>query len=415
MIHVLHRSWPAVGLVTLVLCVAGCGDSVSAPEDPGGEDPVTGLTGLVSIGSGMEHTCVVNDQGRVFCWGSNTMGQLGVGNFGPAPDTLPLQVAQGGQMFSSVQGGADHTCALTPTREIWCWGSDARRQLGYMTSEAMETCQGVSCLPFPRSVIDGTRFGTYTTGYGYTCVGTSLGTLMCWGDNRMGQSGSGGLLPQHDFAWPVTGQHFGRLLVAGDAHTCVVEMEGATLCWGDNQYGQLGMTGECGEYEGVCPTPRLVEGTPLFTGLAAGGGHSCGWDAAGTASCWGRGSDGALGDGTTTAHPTPTLVATSVRFSHISAGGRHSCGISTSGEIYCWGANDRGQLGLGSGGSAQATTPTRIEGSQTFSDVSAGKNHTCAITTAGSAYCWGANDRGQLGNGTTTDRFAPGPVSGVGG
>jgi len=410
-----HTPFRVVGLVTLVLCVASCGDSVSAPDDPPGDEPATGLTGLVAIGSGMAHSCAVNDVGRVYCWGSNTMGQLGAGNSGSLPDLFPVEVAQGGQMFSSVQLGADHTCALTPTREIWCWGSDERRQLGYLTSEAMETCSGISCLTFPRSVIDGTRFGTYTTGHGYTCVGTSLGTLMCWGDNRMGQVGSGVLWPQYDYAWPVAGQHFGREIVAGDAHTCVVEIDGPTLCWGDNQHGQLGTTGECSVFEGPCPIPMVVDGSHLFAGLTAGGGHSCGWDASGAAFCWGRGSDGSLGDGTSTTRLTPTAVGTSVRFSAMTAGGRHTCGLSTSGEVYCWGANEHGQLGLGSGGPAQASVPTRIDGSETYQEISAGTNHTCAITTGGEAYCWGGNDRGQLGDGTTADRHAPGPVAAVGG
>lgn len=114
-----------------------------------------------------------------------------------------------------------------------------------------------------------------------------------------------------------------------------------------------------------------------------------------------------------------TLVATSgtlagaitvpfdvrLTFATVSVGEMHSCGVTTAGKAYCWGANGNGQLGDGT--ATNRTSPVAVVGGLTFSTVSAGRNHTCGTTTGSATYCWGSNDAGQLGDGTTTTRTSP--------
>jgi len=403
-----------IGASLGALLAGACGGGPATPGDIPADTTAQNapLSDIVQVAAGETHTCAVNTVGRVFCWGSNTAGQLGNGSWGDAPEPRPLRVAQGTEAFSAVDPGGEHTCALTPGREIWCWGSDAVRQLGYMTSDPEEMCGAVTCFTFPRSVIAGTRFRTFATGYDYTCAGSSLGTLYCWGSNRMAQLGLGGISDVQQYAWPVTGQHLFDFVVAGDAHTCGVALDGVTYCWGDNASGQVGNTSDCSVGD-ACMSPTVIATGGPFVAMALGASHTCGLRADGTALCWGSGRDGALGTGDRTDRAEPTPVQTEIHFARLAAGGNHTCGLSLAGAAYCWGAGDRGQLGAKSAGSAGSAVPLPVSSTLTFSDIAAGAGHTCAVGTDGHVYCWGANDRGQLGDGSTSDRSAPAEVVGA--
>jgi alpha-tubulin suppressor-like RCC1 family protein len=119
-----------------------------------------------------------------------------------------------------------------------------------------------------------------------------------------------------------------------------------------------------------------------------------------------------LGDNSNTAHLVPTAVSTSVVFATISAGASHTCGLSTDNVAYCWGSNAEGQLGTGALNDPPAKTPTAVAGGLKFLSISAGSRHTCALDLSYHGYCWGNNDYGTLGDGTTTKRAAPTAVIG---
>ena len=156
-------------------------------------------------------------------------------------------------------------------------------------------------------------------------------------------------------------------------------------------------------------TPPPAELT--FATVDAGVDHTCGVTTSGDAYCWGDNSYGELGDGTIdTTRTTPVLVSGGLRFAAVSAGKNHTCGMTTGGNAYCWGENFYGQLGDGT--TTDRVTPRLVSGGLTFATVSAERDHTCGVTTSGVAYCWGWNSSGQLGNGTTTDRNTPVRVSG---
>src|SRR5437773_1613087 len=165
----------------------------------------------------------------------------------------------------------------------------------------------------------------------------------------------------------------------------------------------------------------------LATALAAGGAHACGLSSAGATYCWGDNFYGQLGDGTATSSSIPVAVAGGLSFSALAAGRYHTCGLTNAGSAYCWGGNYVGQLGAGSayywggdhvgqpgGGSTTSGAPPRpVAAGRGFCAAGAGGGgHTCGLTMAGAAYCWGGNHIGQLGDGSTTLSSIPVAVSG---
>ncbi|HEX6559145.1 MAG TPA: hypothetical protein VF021_06765, partial [Longimicrobiales bacterium] len=195
---------------------------------------------------------------------------------------------------------------------------------------------------------------------------------------------------------------------AGYFQSCGLATDGRAYCWGMNDFGTLG--------DGTLVTrtrPAAVATTKRFTTLDTGAGHSCALTAQGEAFCWGRNDEGQVGDGTFQDRNTPVAVLTDLRFQSISAGHAHSCALTASGEAYCWGDDIRGQLGDGPGtGVTKSALPVRVQIATPLKSMIAGYYQSCALTTAGQAYCWGANESGQDGDGSTTNRDVPTLVQG---
>jgi alpha-tubulin suppressor-like RCC1 family protein len=196
-------------------------------------------------------------------------------------------------------------------------------------------------------------------------------------------------------------------LSLGFAHTCGLTTEHRGYCWGRNSQGQLGD----GHPIWRRPNPGAVAGTLTFVQISVNEKHSCAVTSENVAYCWGWNRDGRLGDGTLTNRSTPVRVAGALLFKQVRAGWDHTCGLTTAGKAYCWGDNTFGQIGNGTAGNTKVR-PVAVRGSLFFRQVRTGRYYTCGLTAASRAFCWGYNGQAALGTGTPDDRLTPTAVAG---
>lgn len=289
-----------------------------------------GLTFLY-VSAGGAHTCGVATSGEAWCWGNNTSGQLGTGGRGldkPEPSTVL------GPRFASVSAGGLHSCGVALDEGTYCWGDNGWGQLGVGSGVTQ------SSVPVPLS--PDVPFTALTTARFHTCSITPDGTGYCWGRNSSGQLGVGSAMESSATPLAVAGGLVLTSVTAVAEHTCGVTADGAAYCWGENDAGQLGNNNP-----GVSTaTPTRVLHDAPFAQVSAGFRHTCGIDANGLAWCWGGNSSGQLGDGNDgTAAALPVPVVGGIRFAGVSAGFLHTCGVTPDGLLYCWGRNSEGQLG----------------------------------------------------------------------
>ncbi|HEY3011153.1 MAG TPA: Ig-like domain-containing protein [Gemmatimonadales bacterium] len=365
---------------------------------------------FVAFTAGGAHTCALTAEGAAYCWGRGESGQLGA----PAPSSCPLDpgvfpcalapVAVGGGLtFEQITGGGSHTCGLTVDGTAYCWGSNTSGQLGNNSTTQSQ-------VPVP--VATELHFDALDAGANHTCGVTSGGASYCWGLNDRGQLGDG-TTTNRTVPVAVSGGLAFEVLTAGGfniGHTCGVVTGGAAYCWGDNEQGQLGMGSADVDPHAL---PTAVSGGLAFVSLTAGlGRHTCGLLDTGAAYCWGENTFGALGDGSTIARAIPVPVSGGLGFTDVKAGGfiGHTCGFTDTGAAYCWGENERGQVGDGT--TIDRSLPSAVAGGLSFADLEAGFRHTCALTTSGTLYCWGSGAAGQLGINSTSQRNAPAKVLG---
>ena len=196
---------------------------------------------------------------------------------------------------------------------------------------------------------------------------------------------------------------------AGTSNTCAVTTSGGAVCWGNNSFGQLGNNSTANS---LVPVP--VSGLDSVASISVGGYHVCALTTSNNVKCWGRNDYGQLGDSSTAQRNAPVSVyQQGVAISSISAGLTHTCAVTTAGAALCWGMNSNGQVGDGS--SINQLKPVAVSGlTSGVTSISAGHSHTCATTDSGSAKCWGQNGSyGMLGNNSTSDNPRPVQVTGL--
>ena len=237
-------------------------------------------------------------------------------------------------------------------------------------------------------------------GEGFACA-VGGARLHCWGANDRGQLGNGTF---EDADEPTASLFDGQVvdLSLGEAHGCLVDDEGDIYCWGASDHGQAGQDG------GEVSAPTLVEGDGSFSGLAgvdAGTAHTCAHTSSGQVACWGANDRYQLGNQGAATHQ-PQWVSTGEAAVQVVAGNAHSCQIAAGGQARCWGDNQREQLGGGTS-SERSSSASAVIGGYNFASISASGDFTCGVSSNGPPACWGANDRGQLGMGNTTDQDVP--------
>ena len=266
----------------------------------------------------------------------------------------------------------------------------------------------------PASFVLASSIGTVTglspapvlsASHGSSCV-VNDGAVRCWGGGPLGD----GTITTQGTPVFVLGLTSGTQSVAvGYEHSCAVTSGGEVQCWGDNIYGQLG---DRTTLERVIPVD-VVDLPVGVRAVGAGVGHTCALTDAGAVKCWGWNELGQLGDGTTTDRRTPTdVVGLTSGVLAIAIGGNHSCALTDAGAVKCWGANEDGQVGDTT--TTNRSRPGTVSGLESeVRALDAGLTSSCAVTMDGSVRCWGSNQWGQLGDGGTTDRSAPVGVVGL--
>ncbi len=391
----------AVTAAGALKCWGGNYDGQLGDGTTTGRDVPTDVAGLGSaisaVAANYAHTCALTTAGGVKCWGANDEGQLGNGN--TQEQHQPVAVSGLASGAGAIAVGGTHTCARMQGGGLKCWGANDNGQVGDGTTAGRLA---------PVDVIGlGGSVSAVAAGNAHTCAVLSGGSAKCWGSNRDGQLGDG-TTTTHAAPVAVSGLSAGVTLVAaGDEHSCAVAA-GAVKCWGANHDQQLG--------DGAT-RPRLtpVGVVGLASGMAtvaAGGNHSCAVTAAGGARCWGMNSSGQLGDGSGVDHTTavtPAGLASGV--TAVATGYYFSCALTTAGGAKCWGSNSTSQLGVGA---VNTSVPNDVVGlASGVTAISVGDNHSCALTSAGGVKCWGYNYAGALGDGTTTERPLPVDVTGL--
>ena len=362
---------------------------------------VTGLlNGVQAISAGFNYTCALTMGGAVKCWGFNNSGQLGDGS--GVGRLTPVDVTGLGSGVQAIDASETHTCALTTVGGVKCWGWNNSGQLGDGSTTTRYTPVDVTGL--------GSDVQAISTGRDHTCALTIGGAVKCWGRNSDGQLGDGSTTSR---LTPVDVTGLGssvQAISAGGSFTCALTTGGGAKCWGRNSSGELGDGSFTSRLTPV-DVMGLSSGVQAITAFF----HTCALTTGGGMKCWGDNSAGQLGDGSDTRRPTPVDVsAFGSTAQGISAGWMYTCAVTMGGEAKCWGWNNSGQLGDGS--TTNRLTPVSVTGlGNDVEAVAAGYSHTCVRTVAGGANCWGLNGRGQLGDGSTTNRLTPVDVMGLGG
>jgi len=353
----------------------------------------------VVVGGGAAHTCALTTGGGVRCWGYNGYGRLGDGT---TNDSLtPVNVMGLTANAISLGGGWGHTCALMSWGGVRCWGANGSGQVGDGTSQNRYTPVNVAYL--------GSGVAQISVGLWHSCVVTTSGGVKCWGAGENGRLGDGAETVRRTPVDVVGLQSGVAAVAAGGAHTCALLHTGAVKCWGANNLGALGDGTTVHERLAPVDVVGLSAGAVAIT---AGDSHTCALMLDGSIRCWGYNGNGQLGDGTTSQRNTPvTVQANGKAFIAVAAGLGHTCALTEQHQVQCWGANGSGKLGDGS--MIDHYTPASVMGiTGDISAIGVGYPVSCARLPGGALKCWGANAYGTVGDGTTTNRLLPTDVSG---
>ena len=386
----------AILVLGIVVSLALVGGLLSAPKGSALGEVV------VQVNGGALHTCAVVTPDSLMCWGWNEQGQLGIDTLVDQRTPVPVPGLPSG--VASIFTGSNHTCGLTTSGGVKCWGVGTAGQLG----NGVHPGSYQSAAPVD---VVGLTIGVAYVGGGqsHTCAVTSGGAVKCWGFNFNGQLGDGSTDTRYTPV-DVTGLTSGVIAVTGGyRHTCALLTGGGVKCWGQNTYGQLG-DGTNADSN----TPVDVVGLTDVVALTSYSQHTCALTSGGAVKCWGWNLYGQLATGNHANQNTPVDVGgIPTDITSVAVGYGHTCAASATSGVKCWGDNFYGQLGDGT--TTESNTPVSVVGiSGGVEVVGGGSAHTCAVTAADGLKCWGWNERGQLGNATVVDSSTPVTAQGLG-
>lgn len=425
---------------------AGVMTNSDPQPDTSGDTKPAPTAQLLAVHAGSNTSCARWSHGKIQCWGENSRGQLGQGHtraLGKDPMTsgehipaLPLP----DDAFIEDMWVGDSVCARTRDGRLFCWGDNTHGQLGLGHNQAQGDQPGeVSAQMTPVPMGQGKKVIDACLGGGHACAVLDGGEVKCWGRNDHGQLGRGDTAPiglannqMGDFLpaidlGPVPGDlsktpRRATAVACGRQHTCVTTTKGKVLCWGRNHQGQLGIANSASVGDGPDEMGNKLVAAMLgdehhAVELALGEHHSCARNDKNQVHCWGANEQGQLGRGSTKSLggssedaynlKLPLLLNKDRKIKALHAGADHSCIIEESGRLACWGNNRFGALGQGATlsigddlsemGDALPAVP--LGDGFSVQNMSIGHRHLCAIDTQHRLKCWGYNAMGQLGLG----------------
>lgn len=384
-----------------------------------GSNFFAGFKQLSQVTSGWNHSCGIYDQ-QAYCWGNNSSGQLGTGT--QTQSLVPVAVTNtgvlAGKTIKSISAGSEHTCVVASDNLIYCWGDNTYGQLGIGST----TRSLVPAATNTSGVLSGKTIKVLDSGYINTCAVASDDQAYCWGYNVRGQIGNNSTTQSTVPAAVNTAGVLAGKTVKSIAitlyHTCAIASDDQAYCWGENS-GKLGNNSTAQSNVPVAVnTAGVLAGKSVKT-IAPGYDHTCALTTDNTAYCWGVGSEGQLGNGVNGQSLVPIAVSTSgvlsgKTLSTLTSADWHSCVTTTEGEAYCWGRNTDGQLGDGTTTNSNVATPVDMSGvlaGKSITAMAGSYYHTCAQASDNQAYCWGRNGNGRLGDNSVADSLVPVAVS----
>jgi len=357
---------------------------------------------IEQFATGSEFQCVLK-LGKIYCKGDNVYGQLGIGNSQSDFDFTLIEVSdlpESDRKFIHVVAGEDHACAITASGRAYCWGDNSYGELGDNTYHNRNKPSLVDI-----SDLGNIKFTNIATRDVHTCAITDSGKIYCWGFNYYCELGDGDCRSSRIYSKSkpvlVDTSNVGNVqfnaVSLGELHTCAIATNGKTYCWGRNDSGQLGNS----DVYRLFDQPTLVDtnsiGNIKFSTLTAGSLHTCAITPSGNIYCWGNNVYGQLGDGSNVDSTKPVLVNTSeigdIKFVSISAGSWHTCAIAINGKTYCWGLNKEGKLGDGT--KISKNKPVLVNSSSygdniEFIQIALYGYQSCAVTREADIHCWGS-------------------------
>lgn len=363
-----------------------------------GSDPLL-PNPMPAIAPGSHHTLLLKTDGTVWSWGNNFVGQLGNGNFQDQP--IPQRILIGGP-FVGVAAGDLHSLAIAVGGEVWGWGENESRQLGPFGGAGGSVPSQVLILPNCKRIAAG---GALSVAVG--------------ADGTVWTSGIITFTPPFVRSWAQFGNqtNWNEVVVGGQyacnsvspcppsscgamTHSAGLTKSGTLWSWGENLFGQLGISGTAGTN-----SPVQVGAATNWARIAAGEGHTVALRTDGSLWSWGWNAYGQLGDGTTNNRVSPVRVGNVNDWASVAAGYRHTLALKTDGTLWAWGCNGSGQLGNGT--TSSTSSPTRIGSDDDWVAVTAGAEHTVALKSNGSIWAWGSNQYGQVGDGSSAQQSSP--------
>lgn len=357
------------------------------------------------IGTGAVHTCGILENGSAMCWGRDTYGQLGDGGEA-ATNTRPSTYVDTPNEItvSQIFTGPYRTCAIFSNDVTNCWGFNEDGQSG---DESTNTYKSpTNAVNFP----EGRVAKSIGMGHKHTCAILDNNQLACWGADLHGALGNGESTSEDQYLPVIIQTPADRTPIkveGGVSHTCILMDDGGVMCWGRDHAGQLGNgdsspTTYAPESDVILPEGRVA------TDFSLGNEHSCAILDNDSVVCWGMNNYGQLGDNSTTNAKSPTFVhmPNGSKATKISSGSAHTCATIDNGSLYCWGHNKNSRLGIGTSGGVHEI-PMFVSANQSIVEISASSEHTCVLSENGSISCWGRNNYGQLGLGHTGERNTP--------